>query len=418
MRTINGAGALVTAGLLLALTACGSDAAHEAETPPTTSDSAHEERSDEQMPAPVAFADDPVRTIDIGPLTYPYPPVALHENVAWVVDEESLTGVDLTTGKDIARIAPEGRPLYEAWTPEEGELTEGEAAEREATAARRQLEEPAVLDLAGRDTVVATIPVAGASGPELEVIAADAGTGDVLWRLPLRPDGLGDGQERRVSAAVVHGQQERVALMVTEGGRSHSTVAINTSVPEVAWESEENWAWFGDGGILGAGNATALVSGIDIEDGETVWEQQLDLPRISPAGPYLVVTEGTETSVIALATGDDVDSAPGLTGDMSCWTGEGGTTLVCASPEDGAVAVDLALGPVLWQLSPDDLPDSIRAVAFQDTFYLEADEGMTVMDSRTGEIVGSSSGPFLSAVSGHGGAALVGHTIELYPAAP
>ncbi|MFB7763634.1 outer membrane protein assembly factor BamB family protein [Streptomyces xiamenensis] len=416
---------LVAAAALLALTLAGcSSSTTSGETADKTvpEDQAPQATEPPPAPAPTGFAADPVRAVDVGPVSHP--PVALHATVAWLLDEEGLTGIDMTTGEDIARLSPTAAPLYEAWGPRSG-LTDEDAARLEVEGAQRQLHHPSVVELAGRSTVIGTIPVIGKSdSPELEIIAADAETGEVVWTLPLQLDGLDSDGDGRIAASVIHADGHHVALQVMEGNVMTRTVVVDAAARQVAWESTEFKAFGGAGSHL-AGlrfDEGTTVLGVDLAEGDTVWEQQVSGNiNLGPAESFLRFEDkdGHEgPGLIDIESGQGHYGVAGLTGDMNCRHGAGGTTLVCMAEGGDAMAVDLGnVDAPLWQLPQDNVPGNYRAV-FQDSVYLDNDDELVVMDARSGETISTAPGPAPRLVNSHGGIVLSGQTIQIYPAAP
>jgi hypothetical protein len=102
-----------------------------------------------------------------------------------------------------------------------------------------------------------------------------------------------------------------------------------------------------------------------------------------------------QAQLIDVATGDFVLSKrAGLTSRMDCSHGEGGTVVLCASKQDGALAVDKA-GKILWRRAAGDGPGDWNATAeadFKDLFYAKDKDGTFVVDGRTGRTVSADAG--------------------------
>ncbi|ADI08635.1 hypothetical protein SBI_05515 [Streptomyces bingchenggensis BCW-1] len=97
----------------------------------------------------------------------------------------------------------------------------------------------------------------------------------------------------------------------------------------------------------------------------------------------------------------------GLTSRMDCDQGEGGTVVLCASKQDGVLAVDKA-GKILWRRAAGDGPNDWSATVeadFKDLFYAKGKDGTFVVDGRTGRTVSADAGIVPDRINGY--AALV-----------
>ncbi len=142
------------------------------------------------------------------------------------------------------------------------------------------------------------------------------------------------------------------------------------------------------------------MAGVAATDGRDLWVKEV------PAGVTWAVRsndtllaklddDSEQAQLIEIATGDFVLSKRvGLTKGVSCAHGEGGTVLLCASKQDGVLAVD-KVGKILWRRAAGDGPNEWNATVeaeFKDLFYAKGKDGAFVVDGRTGRTVGADAG--------------------------
>lgn len=386
-----------------------------------------------EPPAATAFASEAAFSIETGPVQYP--PVALHGQNVWVADETGLTMMDLNTGDDVARLRPERQPLHEAWKGSPGGRDADEAAELEQQGAQRRLPRPLLTRIGGAPAVVAAVPVRGErQETAVEVLAANAETGERLWRLLVEPAVLAGESGDKLSAPVLHAHDGRAVVQVAKGDRMVASLGIDLDEPKLVWQKEDFLAMAGSGdelaGMSFRDGGGIRLRGAMLADGEPTWHEDISkYASIAPCGPWLAVEDFEDEQgprLIEVDTGDVTHTRDdGLVSGMSCWKSEGGTTVVLASSDEEdedakedkergrAIGLDAAGGEVLWELPPGEWEGGVSA-SYEDRLYLEVGEKLAVRNARTGEIVSSAPGIAPQQVNGYAGLIAAGSGVDVH----
>ncbi|WBB61751.1 PQQ-binding-like beta-propeller repeat protein [Streptomyces sp. WMMC500] len=435
-RTNMSSRALAVAALLALAAACGGDG--DGDERRTSRQPSEAPAASEEPPAATAFATDAAFSIETGPVRHP--PVALHRQNAWVADETGLTMVDLATGKDVTRLKPERRPLHEAWQDPLGRPDEDEAAELEQQGAQRRLPRPLLARIGGTQAVVAAVPVRGQRQDlAVEILAANAETGERLWRLLVEPEVLADESAAKLSAPVLHAHDGKAVVQVAKDDRILGSLGVDLDEPKLVWEREDFLAMAGSGdelaGMSFRDGGGIRVLGAMLADGEPTWsEDSSKYASIAPCGPWLAFEDFEDEKgprLVEVGSGEVTHTRDdGLVSGMSCWEGEGGTTVVLAASDEsdgddgsdkggeergGAIGLDTAGGKVLWQLPSEEWEGEVSA-SYEDRLYLKTGEGLAVRDARTGEVLGKAPGIAPQQVNGYAGLVAAGNGVDVHPA--
>ncbi|MEO3791021.1 hypothetical protein ABGB14_12440 [Nonomuraea sp. B10E15] len=353
---------------------------------------------DPHAAAPLAFDDEAAHVLPTGPKGVPT--VALHGRAAWFSHASGVTVYDLASGKAVTDITTENTPTYDMPAPRE-------LSRKQAEMIRSRVSTPEPVQIGGAPAMITVVPVKlaprgeGSAQAGFEVIAARADDGKPIWRLPVDVYGEPTG---KLGALLVSAVDGAAAVTWTEDGYSAGTFAVSLDEPRLLWQRAGFWMIGGyDGALLGFhrnADDNYVMAGIAVPDGRDLWHKEVPANTTwairETGGPLAKLDDdGDKGQLIELATGDiALSKQGGLTKRMRCDRGEGGTVDLCASKQDGALAVDGA-GKVLWRRSAGDGPDDWNATAeadFKDLAYAKGEEGAFVIDARTGRTVSTDAG--------------------------
>jgi outer membrane protein assembly factor BamB len=219
----------------------------------------------------------------------------------------------------------------------------------------------------------------------------------------VRVVGVSDGVAV-VTLSQVHSVMQEAALSISFG--------VDLGTREVLWEKDlfNAEAVSGDavvGGSKAGGSNTDVLTGLSLQSGEQLWRdgrEVLSAIAVTPAGPDLVLTTGTQESfygpqpdgrVVLLdpATGEATRLLNGIT-PSSCRYDEDSVVVCAYTPteedaEAAAFALDAETGELLWRL-PDESGSRIApqvTAVWHGMVYGNTADGPVVMDARTGEDV-------------------------------
>ncbi len=320
-------------------------------------------------------------------------PVALREETAYVATTDRLLVFDTTNQVTTATIRPEaGEPITKLAPNERNEaappvVTEGTTPLVLAPFLVRQMQ-------------------TGTQAPRTvtELVAADAKTGKVAWRLPLPvPEWTKSKSSPESLTVSVAGSSGNVAVLVLghKGSvitNASTTYAIDLSDRRVLW-SQDNFraATVADGVVVGekkkdASDDYGTPTGYDLTAGTERWRgEELLNVGLHPAGPnlaYLYARHRDDYRKVILRFLDvrtgEVRQDKVVT--ASKCRHDGASAVVCFGREQ-VVGVDATTGATLWRL-PDEaasrIAPQVTAVWHGRVYAKTANGGTVTLDSRTG----------------------------------
>lgn len=376
-------------------------------------------------PPALAFDPKPAHVIPIGPLEKP--PVTLYGRAVWIADEAGLTVVDVRTGKTVSRVEPKNPPLYDAATPEDIENAGEDLI--------YPVLPPQVGEVDGKRVVLATVPVrlpaknAGEPQNGIEVIVVGADDGKPMWRIPVDVYGEPDGH---LGAAVWRPPHDGMAAVQwTVDGLLTGTFVVDLEERRVLWQRTDFMVVDGYAdalvGFRHEGNDYYAVAGVNLADGTDLWS----LPPLEretsvggryedgyAAGPWTLLSSEGEPQLIEIATGRTaLSEQSGLKPGMSCRMRHGGTAVLCASDADGALALSIKTGEVLWQKPRGEGPDGWTgtvSTTVRDRAYVDRADGPVVIDIRSGTVVGPNPGIAPDRANAYAGLVFTGTDVEIH----
>ncbi|MER7372379.1 hypothetical protein [Streptomyces lanatus] len=354
---------------------------------------------DPRAAAPLAFDSKAAHVLPTGPKGFP--PLALYGRAAWLTHASGVTMYNLATGKAVTDIKTQNKPTYDLPAPDD-------LSTKQAEMIRSRVSFPVPVRIGGVPAVVTVVPVqltkrgSRSAQAGFEVIAARADNGKLIWRLPV--DIYGD-PAGKLGALLLEPGDGAVTVTWTEDDYMTGTFAVSLDdEPRLLWQRAGFWMIGGSGdAVLGfreEPDDEYSLAGVAASDGRDLWAKGV------PAGTTWAVKsndtplaklddDSEQARLVEIATGDFVLSKrSGLAKRMTCHHGEGGTVLLCASKQDGALAVDKT-GKILWRRAAGDGPDDWNATVeaeFKDLFYVKGKDGAFVVDGRTGRTVGADAG--------------------------
>ncbi|GAB3118471.1 hypothetical protein GCM10027160_30700 [Streptomyces calidiresistens] len=310
---------------------------------------------EEEPEAPPAFAAEPAAILTEEAFTPPMPAAVLGDAV-FLADHTGLTRFD-AEGTETGRAEPEHPVIQVPDTIPEDSLDQAQAGVR-------SVQTPLAGEVDGTPVVFSGFPVQLPAGEGLEIIAADAGTGERVWNAAFVPEEWGAAPPRvSASTSLLGYHDDLLILQIVKDRMMSSTYAISVPDAAVAWSDTD--AHFSlavhedviiareivDGGLMGP------LAGLSPVDGSVVWRRADDETNGGAGfGPVLRVglPDGLKSALVSTADGSllatDEDGLP--TGSPHC-VHDPTTDIVVCGADSGAVAVD-ADGAVLWSLSRDD----------------------------------------------------------------
>ncbi|MCE7078679.1 PQQ-binding-like beta-propeller repeat protein [Streptomyces sp. ST2-7A] len=349
------AGAALLGVLLLA--ACSDGGQDTGETAGDDAAGGAETVVEEEPEAPPAFAAEPAATLTEEAFTPPMPAAVLGDAV-FLADHTGLTRFD-AEGTETGRAEPEHPVIHIPDTIPEDSLDQAQAGVR-------SVQTPLAGELNGDPVVFSGFPVELPAGEGLEIIAADADTGERVWNTSFAPEKWGTAPPRvSASTSLLGYHDDLLILQIVKDRMMSSTYAVSVPDAAVAWSDTD--AHFSlavhedviiarqivDGGLMGP------LTGLSPVDGSVVWRKADDDTNGGAGfGPVLRVglPDGLKSALVSAADGSvlvtDEDGLP--TGSPHCVHDRAADIVVCGA-DSGAVAVAVdADGTVLWSLSRDD----------------------------------------------------------------
>ncbi|MGA4837551.1 hypothetical protein [Streptomyces sp. G45] len=413
MRSPVRAGVLALAAVAL-VASCTTGSTDEGDGKPSAKSTrrALDLSGDPRAAAPLAFEKKAAHVLPTAPDGLP---IALYGRAAWVPHASGVRVYQLSTGRAVTDIRTRNKPAYDL--PEPWDLSKKQAA-----LLFNRVPSPEPVRVGRTRAMLTVVPVrlaeqrGGSAQAGFEVIAARADNGKVIWRLPVDIHGVPDG---KLGALVLWAGDDVATVTWTEDGNLAGTFAVALDEPRMLWQRADLWHadGFGDRllGFRDEGEDEHALAGVAAASGRDLWAK--DLPGgvtwavESNGAPLTKLDDDSEQSrLVDIATGAYVlPKRHGLTKRMSCDQGEGGTVLLCASKQDGALAVD-ATGKVLWRRKAGSGPHRWNATVeaeFRDRFYVKggksgrsgkggkggsSDDGTFVVDGRTGRTVSTGTG--------------------------
>ncbi|MBB0243174.1 hypothetical protein FNQ90_03360 [Streptomyces alkaliphilus] len=310
---------------------------------------------EEEPEVPPAFAAEPAATLTEEAFTPPMPAAVLGDAV-FLADHTGLTRFD-AEGTETGRAEPEHPVIHVPDTIPEDSLDQAQAGVR-------SVQTPLAGEVNGTPVVFSGFPVQLPAGEGLEIIAADAGTGERVWNAAFVPEEWGAAPPRvSASTSLLGYHDDLLILQIVKDRMMSSTYAVSVPDAAVAWsDTDAHFALAVHEGVIIArqivdGGLMGPLTGLSPVDGSVVWRKADDDTNGGAGfGPVLRVglPGGLKSALVSTADGSvlvtDEDGLP--TGSPPC-VHEPTTDVVMCGADSGAVAVD-ADGAVLWSLSRDD----------------------------------------------------------------
>ncbi|MFD3699631.1 PQQ-binding-like beta-propeller repeat protein [Streptomyces sp. NPDC058646] len=313
-------------------------------------------------------------------------PVALHQDMAYVATTDRMIAFDTTRGEAKGTITPEGESLA---TLEENNRNYGAPP----VVAGSIVLAPFLVRQAGIGTQAARTST--------ELVAADAATGKLAWRLPIAVPEWTKDVSSRLTASVV-GAYGNIAVVTVAHERSvfysgSTTYAVDLSAHRVLWSQDFFKAFAVTDGIVTGEKRKAptddysAAAGYDLATGAERWHGE-DLLQLGmqPAGPNLVFLAAQNKSDYRVSYRRFLDPATGavkqndVPGGSRCEHDEA-STVVCFGG-DSVVGIDATTGATLWQL-PDKTANRIApkvTAVWHGRVYGKTANGTVALDARTG----------------------------------
>ncbi|GAA1198510.1 PQQ-binding-like beta-propeller repeat protein [Prauserella alba] len=349
---------------------------------------------------PVTFEPGPKTTVaDVAP-EGDWPAAALHGEQVYLNRPGALVVYDATSGEETARVEPEGEPLFDSVDPTE-----------------HYRSNPVVADVDGEPTVLVGFAVepSGATQLDVEIVALDAATAEVRWRVTIPEPAAAPVVPQKDASVRILGVERGVAVMtVAHDSATQVTFGFSLTEREVLWEDDDASA-VGLGSGVAAGFGAETLTGIDVETGEQVWRSEVDPQRIGGAGSWVLVTDDNDrTRLMSIADGAETNVDEDLLSeDTFCAVDDHASVVVCAAEDGAALALDSDNGEVLW--SDAEFQGKVRGL-WRGAVYVERGDSALALGARTGEVVVDDTGVAPAVVNDHVGLDQQGRDVKFYPA--
>ncbi|MER6445501.1 PQQ-binding-like beta-propeller repeat protein [Streptomyces venezuelae] len=317
-------------------------------------------------------------------------PVGLYETMAFVATTDRLLVFDTTNQETRETIRPEGgEPI--------STLTRGE----------RNRAAPPVVTEGASPLVLAPFLIrqAGvgtqAARDSAELVATDAKTGKVAWRLSLPLPDWAKGAPEPLTASVVGAAGNVAVVTLAHKGtvftNASTTYAIDLTGRRVLWSQETfRAATIAGGVVVGEKKKTAsddysTSAGYDLTTGAERWQGQEHINlELRPAGPNLLHLYARDRGDYRIVYRRFLDARTGEVRQndvpaASRCRQDGASVVVCWG-RDQVVGVDATTGAPLWQL-PDEKAGRIApqvTTVWHGRVYAKTANGTVALDSRTG----------------------------------
>lgn len=317
-------------------------------------------------------------------------PVALVGTKAFIASAERLQVVDTATGEALPDVVPA------SGTPMPPMQTTGMVGEN-------PFEAPLVIESGGTTLVIAPFIVQDAEyNYDLDVVAVDGATGEVVFDVPVELPALAYGGYEHAEAM---GESGGVVLIKVF---DVYTVAFDTATQSVAWEAElAPYLVSGDVVVAPSTETSSNYDGLLIADGTPKWANK-DLAiegmfELQAAGPNFFVALGSHISLengqepynmlFETATGNVVRQEDRDFASHECRF-DGQETVVCfvRAPGFWMGALDAATGEWLWETTEAEPGINVTAVWHGIAYGLADNTTPAALDVRTGQPTGTAPG--------------------------
>ncbi|MDO0932998.1 hypothetical protein QQY66_15350 [Streptomyces sp. DG2A-72] len=376
---------------------------------------------DPRATAAVTFDSKAAHVLPTGPAKDPT--VVLYGRAAWHAHASGVTMYNLATGKAVTTIKTQNTPAYDLPAPRD-------LSKKQADMISERVSRPEPVRIGGVPAMLTVVPVKlakkgkGSAQAGFEVIAARADNGKLIWRLPV--DIYGAPAAGKLGVFGVSIADGVVAVTWTQDDYAQGTVAVSLDdEPRMLWQRAGFWKLGGSSealvGFRDDPEQDYPLTGVAPADGRDLWDKKMPqgTTRVLDNSPFAKFDEdgSKQAQLLDLTTGDFVlPKRAGLTSRMDCSQGEGGTVLLCASKQDGALAVDED-GKILWRRAAGDGAkdwSGTLTADFKDLFYAKGKDGTFVVDGRTGRTVGTDAGVVPDRVNAYAALVFTGTGAEVH----
>ncbi|MFF2195118.1 PQQ-binding-like beta-propeller repeat protein [Streptomyces sp. NPDC058157] len=354
------------------------------------------------------------------------PPVALHRDKVFIATQDRVLVFDTALRMTRNLIGPQAEPF----TRLTGSSVNTASAPHVTSGASPLLLAPFLVRQPGSGTKAAR--------NEVELVAADAATGQAAWHLTLPFPEWGKDGSYTPGVAVVGSSGSVAVVTATYDSVSYhasTTYAVDLTARRLLWTQDAfEAAAVTDGLVTGPVRDNPLygagshASGRDLATGTERWrgEDRKEL-ALQPAGPHLLLAQGRDVSDYQKKYTQFLDTADGTVkqdlpkeNSGSRCRPDGETTVVCTGGSNGpsVTAFDAATGAILWKL-PDSgagrIAPEVTSV-WHGRVYGRTPDGSVALDARTGADLPAPPGVAPVFVNGYTGVALApeGHRLMAY----
>ncbi|WP_171164424.1 PQQ-binding-like beta-propeller repeat protein [Streptomyces sp. I05A-00742] len=322
------------------------------------------------------------------------PPVVLHRTLAHIASADALQTVDASTGRVVSRVGPAREALKPASSMFEASPVQPPAVVE--TAAVPVVVQPFLVKIPGKGTT--------AAGQAVEVVVADAVTGELKWRTEVP---LPRWEDYSTPEVAVAGVDKGVAVVTATTGDHALTFALSIDTKKPMWQKEFAGVAVAGGVVAGPDprgiGEKQRLKALDLATGEEKWSTKDDSyeSSVRAASPTLLAFSGRDYGsghgflrFLDAASGDvrnePKDDAPGP--DCSY---DGRSVTVCAGSrgQGPVVALDARTAKELWRL-PDQganrVAPTVTAV-HHGLVYGRTANGPVLVDALTGKDVDTKS---------------------------